>query len=144
MTQTYPRDSKALKTQGVRQKARNSATKKKEPKTEIDVERAKLEKHVILKDLPPKLQQAYRRFKSTFNTEMLVGIVGIEYAHLAEKRDEMNSARYSTQMVKVLETMRRLIAMREGSDIYIPDAVTFKIEAYDSEQEDFSDEPEFE
>ena len=73
----------------------------------------------------------------------LVGLVGLEYVHLADKREDMNAARHSSQMVKVLETLRRLIAMREGSDVYIPDAVTFSIVPANDDP-DVSDEPEFE
>ena len=143
MGRTFPRDSEGNKKQGVRQKKKDAAVEKRSSKDDVDKEREKLERHVILKNLDPKLQQAYKRFKTTFNAEMLVGLVGLEYTHLAEQRDSMPSARHSTQMVKVLETLRRLIAMREGSDVYIPDAVTFTI-APAEDKEDFSDEPEFE
>tara|TARA_R110000824_G_scaffold271279_1_gene459799 strand:- start:405 stop:842 length:438 start_codon:yes stop_codon:yes gene_type:complete len=140
---TYQKDDKIVKTQGIRQKKKDKEKAEAPEKSEIEKERSKLEKHVILKDLPPHLQQAYRRFKSVFSEDMLFGILGIEYAYLSSNRSEMSMEKYTTQMCKILETMRRMVASKEGGGVYIPDQVKFVIEGY-KDGNDTSDEPEFE
>ena len=140
---TYTKDDKVIKTQGIRQKKKDKEKAEAPEKSDLDKERAKLEKHVILKDLPPHLQQAYRRFKSVFSEDMLFGILGIEYAYLSSNRKDMTLEKYTTQMCKILETMRRMVASKEGSGIYIPDQVNFVIEGY-KDVDDHSDQPEFE
>ena len=136
-----PRSNAARKLAGVEQKKRSA--RKATPRSEMEKARKALERE-ILKNADPGLRSAYRKFKDGCTPDTLMGILGMELIRLQRSLgpDGTPDYRYNAAMQKLLDQIRRTLAMNEESAC-IPDRVTVTIDRPD-DLEDFSEEPEFE
>ena len=141
-TRDRPRSNDSLKLGGVRQKKRDS--RKATPRDKMEKARKALERE-ILKNADPGLRSAYKRFREGITSSVLMGILGMEYLRLSRSLGEEGTPdyRYNAAMQKLLDQIRRTLAMDQEQESFIPDRVHLTIERPEG-LVDVSDEPEFE
>ena len=141
-TRDRPRSNDSRKLAGVRQKKRDSRTAT--PRDKMEKARKSLERE-ILKNADPGLRSAYKRFREGITSSVLMGILGMELVRLQRSLgpDGSPDFRYSAASQKLLDLIRRTLAMDQEQESFIPDRVHLTIERPEG-LVDVSDEPEFE
>ena len=143
-----PRNNDSRKLQGVRKKAKEKARQKKkkeiDPKTLIEKAQDDLTAE-ILKNLPDNLQRAFELYSNGIEPKHLMGLCGVEFARLQQKQLEGGyDYRDATHFHRTLDQARRIHALGQTSDAYIPDKINVELVAIGAEnEEDVCDEPEF-
>ena len=136
-----PRSNKSRTLQGVRSKAKKKAS----PKKQIETAKTRLRKE-LLRDVPKDLHAAFDAFGEGCDLEILTKMVGMEFVRLQRSLEpgEIPDFRYWAALNKIIDQLRRLITIREGSEAFIPDAVTMILgKAPEKLNPDKSDAPEF-
>ncbi len=136
-----PRSNKSRTLQGVK----NKRKKKGAAKDQIKDAKERLRSE-ILRDIDPDLHAAFDAFGEGCDLEILTKMVGMEFVRLQRSLgpNEAPDFRYWAAMNKIVDQLRRLITIREGSETFIPDAVTMLLgKVPKSRNVDKSDVPEF-
>ena len=141
-----PRSNDSRKLQGVQKKAKEKARKEKQtPKHEIEKARDDLTA-AILSNLPDELRGAFDLYSNGIEPRHLMGLLGVEITRLQHKQATGDyDYRDATHFHRTMDQARRIQAMHQGSNAYIPDKINVELHAVgvDPEEEDFSDKPEF-
>ena len=137
-----PRSNDSRKLHGVKQK-KKSAKSEATAKTKIGSAKERL-RGEILKGTPEDLHSAFDAFGEGCDLEILTKMVGIEFVRLQRSLGpgEAPDFRYWAAMNKIVDQLRRLITIREGSESFIPDSVSMTLAGTPTKQSQ-SDVPEY-
>jgi hypothetical protein len=94
----------------------------------------------------PDLHAAFDAFGEGCDLEILTKMVGMEFVRLQRSLGpgEAPDFRYWAALNKIVDQLRRLITIREGSETFIPDAVTMLLgKPPEKLDKDRSDVPEY-
>jgi len=136
-----PRSNDSRQLQGVKAKKKKKAAAKDEIKDAKDRLRGE-----ILRDVDPDLHAAFDAFGEGCDLEILTKMVGMEFVRLQRSLGpgEAPDFRYWAALNKIVDQLRRLITIREGSETFIPDAVTMLLgKPPEKLDKDRSDVPEY-
>ena len=136
-----PRSNKSRTLQGVKNKRKKKGTSKEKIQDAKSVLRDE-----ILRDIDPDLHAAFDAFGEGCDLDILTKMVGMEFVRLQRSLapGEVPDFRYWAAMNKIVDQLRRLITIREGSETFIPDAVTMLLGKLPKNVDrDKSDVPEF-
>ena len=125
-------------------KAKKRDKRERSTRTQAEKAQRALERE-ILRNVPPELKSAFKRWRDGATNDILLGVLGLELHRLQNSLgDREPDFRYSAAVQKTLEAIRRVLLAREENAAFIPDKVVLTLDRGADNEEDFSDEPEFE